>query len=734
MNQGKEDPTNTLTGVLEKILFCNEENHYMVGYLRHEENGNPVTTTIAGVFPEVQCGETLELTGNWKNHPKFGMQFNATGFRSTLPASVYGIRKYLGSGLVPGIGEVYAKKIVDRFGTETLNIISNHSQRLREIPGIGAQRAKAIKASWDEQQIFREVMIFLQTHGVTNAQCVRLVKRYGNDTIRILKNDPYILVQEVDGIGFITADRIAHNLGIPTNSPQRMDAGILTSLRDAADEGHTCLPKDLLLEKANALLDLDHELIRNRLAELIQARQLHSMEPDRVQLPEFVNAEERAAKAIRGILNTQSSLPPIKNEAAVDWFAEKAGFTLSDGQRSAIIQALSSKVSIITGGPGTGKTTLLKGIVTILKAKRCKVLLASPTGRASKRLAEATGGYAQTIHRLLGYDPAKGGFTSDEHHPLSADFVIVDEASMLDARLASALFRAVPYRAHLLLVGDTDQLPSVGAGNVLHDLIESGLVPVTRLEYVYRQVKGSEISRVAHGILHNQILLSRICDSASQIREEDDLVFVKTTSPELVIDTLISLLTEVLPRMLPTSWMREMQLLTPLHKGVAGTQNLNSAIQAALNPATQNQPSLRAAGYEFREGDRVIQVKNDYDKGVFNGDVGRVTQIDPVKSTMLVDFDGAAVTYERSDFGQIQLAYAISIHKSQGSEYPVVVIPLLKQQYIMLDRNLVYTAITRGKRKVYMVGEPEAFAMAVRNRRNSLRYTYLRERLSADKN
>jgi len=710
-----------ITGVLEKIVYSNEENHYLIGHLR-PDGKQAVSITIAGNLPGIQCGETLEISGTWKNHPRFGMQFSIRDFKSKLPASTYGIRKYLGSGLVKGIGKTYANKIVDHFGAKTLEVISHQSARLREVEGIGSQRAKSIKQAWDEQQIYREVMIFLQTHNVSNAQCIRLVKRYGNDTIRVLREDPYILAREIDGIGFLTADKIAHNLGIPSNSEKRIHAGIFHCLTEAGGHGHTCLHYEDLLQQSTELLDCDSQDISAQLLALINAKQLRFPRNEVVQLPNLFTYEETIARAIQGIVNQSSSLPPIKTEIAVDWFEEKSHFKLAPAQREAILTSLRAKVSVITGGPGTGKTTLLRGMVSILKAKKVKVVLASPTGRAAKRLAEATGGFAQTIHRLLGYDPAKNGFVHNESNPLRADFIIVDESSMLDSYLAACLFRAIPHSSHLLLVGDIDQLPSVGSGNVLADLISSKQIPVTRLSFIYRQSKGSEISSVAHGILRGAVAPGRIVDHVSEIDRRDEIVFIRCDTPEILVDSAVQLIRQKLPQILPDNLVKETQVLAPLHKGIAGTQNLNQILQGTLNPSKQE---IRFGFESFRPGDRIIQTRNNYDKSVFNGDIGKITSIDGEAGLIRVDFDGNTIEYERSEFSEFQLAYAISIHKSQGSEYPIVIIPLMKQHFVMLERNLVYTAVTRGKQKVYFLGQIDAFAMAVKNQKTQQRLTNL---------
>jgi exodeoxyribonuclease V alpha subunit len=722
------DPLEHYEGVLEKILFSNEENHYMVGYMRAE--GKSTTMTIAGTLPNVQCGETIDVWGTWKNHPKFGIQFAVRKFESKLPASIYGIRKYLGSGLVKGIGAAYADKIVDFFGAKTLDIISNQSARLQDVPGIGKQRAKSIKAAWDEQKIYREVMVFLQTHSVTPAQCIRLVKQYGGETIHVLKDNPYILAKDVDGIGFLTADKIAHNLGIPTNSSKRIQAGVLHSLQSASQEGHTGMDSVSLIESTCELLDLEAPLIEQAIEALTSETLVIRQEDNTLQLPNLSRWELQIATAALGIHTTASKLPPIKQTIAVDWFEEKAGFRLADAQRDAILMALQSKVSIITGGPGTGKTTLLRGIVSILKAKKVRVVLASPTGRAAKRLSEATGGYAQTVHRLLGYDASKGGFLANQDAPLKADFVILDEASMLDTFLAASLLRAIPYHAHVLLVGDIDQLPSVGAGNVLADMISSGHFPVTKLEFIYRQSKGSKISQVAHGVLENRIHPGKIVESPSEIEQQDEIVFVKCDDPEEMLEKLDSLLKKDLPRILTHQEVKASQLLVPMHKGVAGTHNLNHRVQDILNPSSKG---IQIGGELYKSGDRIIQTRNNYDKNVFNGDVGIITNMDPESGTFDAIFEDIEVAYTRSESSEFQLAYAISIHKSQGSEYPVVIIPLMNQHFVMLERNLLYTGITRGKRKVIMLGQVEAYAMAVRNAKTRHRMTHLVAKLNSVK-
>jgi exodeoxyribonuclease V alpha subunit len=774
-------PPATLTGVVERIIFLNEENHYTIAEFRPDAPGRsgadtkarPEAVTIIGPLPGVECGETLHLTGEWAHHAQHGAQFKIAGFRSELPASVYGIRKYLGSGLVPGIGKVYANKIVDAFGTDTFRVLSEESGRLRDVEGIGKKRATAIKQAWDAKRTERELYIFLQTYGVTPSQCVKLVKQYGAEARRILTHEPYRVAREIDGIGFKTADRIAINLGFANDAAPRLDAGILYALETLQEEGHTAFPETELRDYTANLLETDSNRVAARIGALVEARALvrHDLgapRPALIQLPHNDRAEQKIADAVKRLTRVASGLPPIKVDAAVEWAEKKAGFEFHELQRAAVRSALTSKLSILTGGPGTGKTTILRALVEILKAKKVRVHLAAPTGRAAQRLAESTGGFASTIHRLLKYDPATGGFIANESAPLATDFLVLDEASMLDTRLAAALFQAVPSRAHLLLVGDTDQLPSVGAGNVLKDLIAlapistpsplasatssasapSPLAPrlspagsraraiqLTRLAVIYRQQGQSQIVTTAHAINAGDPTLPPVVTDVSGAQVWADLNFIAATDPEDCVRKVQQLVTEFIPRVL--KWphpVNDVQILAPMHKGTAGVANLNVLLQGALNGSTSltagaHARGLRIGGNEFRAGDKVIQLRNNYDKGLFNGDIGTVTAVRPETGALEAEFDGARQEFERGDLGDLALAYAISIHKSQGSEYPVVIVPLLKAHFMMLQRNLLYTAITRGRKKVFLVGEPAAYAMAVRNAESKLRITHLREKV-----
>lgn len=747
-------PSATLTGVLERIIFLNEETHYTIADFRPdvpvseraENKLRPDLVTIVGALPGVECGETLHLAGEWTRHAQHGSQFKIAKFKSELPASVYGIRKYLGSGLVPGIGKVYANKIVDAFGTDTFRVLSEESAKLRDVEGIGKKRATAIKEAWDSKRTERELYIFLQTYGVTPSQCLKLVKHYGNEAKQILMAQPYKVAREIDGIGFKTADRIAINLGFANDAAPRLDAGLIYALETLQEDGHTAFREAELIEHTAELLETNTQLLAARIAALVENKSIVSHAPAGVanplpgsafiQLPHNDRAEQKIAGTLSRLTRVPSGLPAIKIDAAVQWAEQKAGFEFHELQRTGVRHALAHKVSILTGGPGTGKTTILRALVEILKAKKARVHLAAPTGRAAQRLSETTGGFATTIHRLLKYDPAGGGFTANEHAPLATDFLIIDEASMLDTRLASALLQAVPSRAHVLLVGDTDQLPSVGAGNVLKDLISvssqdaslSGM-PTTRLSVIYRQQGQSQIVTTAHAINAGEAQPPPIIQEVAGAQVWADLNFIAARDAEDCVRKVIELCTEFIPRML--KWphpVNDVQILAPMHKGVAGVGNLNAQLQATLNG---NERGLRGPGGEYRPGDKVIQLRNNYDKNLFNGDIGTVVDFSAESGTLDADFDGARHTFDRGELGDLALAYAISIHKSQGSEYPVVIVPLLKAHFMMLQRNLLYTAITRAKKKVFIVGEAAAYSMAVRNSEAKLRLTHLREKIAA---
>ena len=751
----------TISGVLERIIYFNEENAYCVAEVQVPDSKQPVT--ILGALPGVQCGETLRLSGEWTRHPQHGDQFKVAQFKSELPASVHGIRKYLGSGLIHGIGKSYAKKIVAHFGADTLKVISEDSGRLHEIPGIGKQRAKSIKAAWDEQSAVRDVMMFLQTYGITPSQCVRLVKKYGSAAKRILQDEPYRLAEDIERIGFKTADKIALNLGFPTNSKERIDAGIMHTMRQLEDEGHTLGTEIMILEQATQLLSLEPSLIQLRISALDQGERLYGIQAydhnqenlgGAYQLPATAGAEKRIADAIARIAQTESILPSIKVDAAVEWAQSRTGFELAEQQTAALKNTFSAKVSVITGGPGTGKTTILRAVADIVRAKRARLCLASPTGRAAQRLAEASGTAASTIHRLLKYDAVSHSFTHNEENPLPCDFLILDETSMLDTRLAASLFQAIPSGAHLLLVGDADQLPSVGAGNVLGDLMAAPPAKVTRLDTIYRQGKESGIVTTAHAILKGEAHPGMTLRSLRDLDPSKDFTFIEAEQPEQCLQAIKYLAKEYIPKSHNIDPTRDLQIMSPMHRGSGGITILNTELQEALNPKPVAESRLRsdpdyapAAQTHFREktrkplpveieygsstfriGDKVIQTRNNYDKNVYNGDTGIIKAIAADSSGITVEFD-ERIEYTKGELSEIQHAYAISIHKSQGSEYPVAIIPLLKQHFLLLQRNLVYTGITRARSKVYIVGSLDAYAMAIKNNKQQIRRTHLQTRL-----
>lgn len=712
-----------LVGALERILYADEETGYCVAEIAPVEGGSRVT--VSGALPGVQCGESLEMEGSWYRHAKYGRQFKVVRYRSRLPATVNGIRRYLGSGLVSGIGKGYADKIVDHFGERTLEVISNESGRLQEVPGIGKARARSIKKAWDAQHATREVMIFLHTYGVTAGQSVRLVRRYGGEILEVLRSNPYQLADDVDGIGFRTADRIALNLGIASNSKARNRAGILHLMSVAETEGHTAMDEGGLVTAGIELLDGNETALQGTIGDLVEAGDILRHPGGLLQTVSLNRAEERIARAVRMIATEPSVLPPIRIAAAVDWAEEKAGFHFAPEQREGLRVALGNKISVLTGGPGTGKTTILRSLVRILKAKGVRILLASPTGRAAQRLAESAGMRAHTVHRLLEFDPERRSFARNEVRPLSADFVIVDESSMLDTRLAASLLAAVPAESHLLLVGDADQLPSVGAGNVLRDLIASGGLPTVCLQRIFRQGHGSGISEMAHQVLTGRIALPE-SRPVTETPDHADLRFVKAADPEACVAAVLAIVDRLKREGLtdPLGF----QVLAPMHKGTCGVARLNALIQERFPGGAE---SIVVGGVSYRSGDKVIQLRNDYDRGIFNGDIGRILEMDVECGVLTVDFGNGGVELDRDAIRDLGLAFAMTIHKSQGSEYPTVIVPLVMGHYVMLRRNLLYTAITRGKREVWMVGDPKAFQMATREVGGMDRRTDLVRKLEA---
>ena len=732
----------TIEGTVERIVYSNEENHYTVAQLAPETptaRGRAPSITIVGNLAALNEGETVKALGRWTTHKQFGRQFAVEKFESVLPRTVVGIKKYLGSGLIKGIGETFADRIVETFGEQTFEIIDQFSARLREVDGIGPERAKRIKDAWQAQKSVRDIMIFLQGHGIGSAHAAKIYKQYGENAIVLVQENPYRLAKDITGIGFRTADGIAAKLGIAKDSIHRLKAGVLHTLERAADDGHTCLPRELLIESAAELLQAEIAPIENAIDRLALSADV-IVENDVVYLAGLCQCERGAANFILDLGAADLHLPTVDLIKAIDWVQEKTRVQLAEAQQQAIKKALTSKLTVITGGPGVGKTTIVNSVVKILQAKNCQVLLAAPTGRAAKRMSEATGAPAQTIHRLLKYEPHEGGFTHNERRPLKGDMIIIDESSMLDIPLAYHLLKAIPQTASVAFVGDVDQLPSVGPGNFLRDLIDSGVAPVVRLTEIFRQARDSQIITNAHRVNQGEMPLTTASGTLAPPTAQggatvSDFFFIHEEDPERVLATIKTLCAERVPKKFGFDPMRDIQVLTPMHKGLCGSENLNRELQATLNPSG---PVVQRFGRTYRVGDRVMQVRNNYDKDVFNGDLGRVKRLDLIEQQVIVEMENAGaatsqsgreVPYEFTDMDELLPAYAISVHKSQGNEYPCVIVPLLTQHYVLLQRNLLYTAITRGKQLVILVGSKKALAIAVRNNKTSARFSRLRERL-----
>ncbi len=717
----------TLQGVLDKVVFANEENAWSVVRLVVSGRRDPVTAV--GNLLGTQPGETLRLTGTWVQDPKYGRQFKVASYQTVAPGTVAGMEKYLGSGLIRGIGKALAGRLVQAFGLETLDVIENQPERLREVEGIGPQRSTSIQRAWVEQRDIKEVMVFLQSHGVSTHFAIKVYKAYGAQAVRVVRENPFRLAIDIHGIGFKTADAIATSLGIAPTAPQRIEAGTLHLLGEAADRGHVHLPRAELLEAATRLLDAEGWRVDQALTALGEAGQV-VVEPlpaapgdaaeAAISLKPLHAAETGIAIRLRALL-VQPPLPmEIDVDRALDWFEKQERLSLAGEQRQAIRSGLTRKVLVITGGPGTGKTTLVRGIVRILEKKGQKVLLAAPTGRAAKRLSEATGGEATTLHRLLEFNAQTRGFDRNRERPLTADLLIVDEVSMLDTVLAYHLLRAVPDEGRLILVGDVDQLPSVGPGRILADLIRSDAVEVVRLTEIFRQAERSLIVVNAHRI--NQGLMPVL----ESVDSDGDFFFFERREPEEVVETICQLVARRIPAGFKLDPVEHIQVLTPRNRGPLGTEALNARLRDLLNPTGA---SVTRGGQTLRVGDKVMQVRNNYDLEVFNGDIGRVTRIEEEEQIVHVLVDGRSVAYDFTALDELVLSYACSIHKSQGSEYPCVVIPLHTTHYLMLQRNLLYTAITRAKRLAILVGEERALRIAVGNRKVKPRHTRLAERM-----
>jgi exodeoxyribonuclease V alpha subunit len=718
-------PAERLGGFVERVTFHSQDSGFCV--LRVKVKGHRELVTVVGTLAEVRAGEWLEAEGAWTVDPKHGQQFRAATLRTAPPSTLDGIERYLASGMIKGIGPHLAKQLVARFGLEVFEIIEKHPKRLREVEGIGTGRQKMITSAWHDQRIVRDIMVFLQGHGVTTSRAFRIYKTYGEQAIQKVKEDPYRLARDIWGIGFKTADSIAASMGIDKESPRRAEAGIEYVLQELTTEGHCAFPRDKLIDKTAELLEIPREIVDKAIETILAEGRLKQelcQGETLVYLSWMYEAERRLAMHLVEQCGGDHPCPSVDAAKAIEWVEARIGLTLADGQRDAVRQALASKVLVITGGPGTGKTTLVNAILKIHQVKKLRVVLCAPTGRAAKRLTETSGCEAKTIHRLLEVDPATGQFKHDGRNPLEGDLFVIDETSMVDIMLAHYTIQAIPPKAALLIVGDVDQLPSVGPGCVLRDIIDSGAVPVCRLTQVFRQAAQSAIITNAHRVNHGEMPVfprGRVQDPAST-----DCYFVQAEEPERAVEVIVKMVRESIPQRFGLRSMDDIQVLTPMHRAELGARNLNLVLQAALNPTG---PSIQKFGWTFRAGDKVMQLVNDYDKDVFNGDIGRIVSIDEHDQQLVVRFEGREVTYDPGELDELSLAYATTVHKSQGSEYPAVIVPVHTQHYMLLQRNLLYTALTRAKRLLVVVGSAKALAIAVKRAEAGKRITMLKERL-----
>ena len=702
--------------VIERITFQNPENGYSV--MKVKVKGYNDLVTLVGNLLEVPVGSVLLCEGDWKVDKRFGSQFVCQSWEEVMPATAYGIEKYLGSGLVKGIGPKFAQLIVKQFGLDTIEVIETDIQRLYEVPGIGKKRVEKIRESWEKQKDIKNVMLFLQGYGVSTAYAAKIYRQYGKESIDKVKENPYRLADDIWGIGFKTADEIANKMGYEKNDIRRCQSGIIYTLNQLANEGHVFAEEEQLVKAALDLLEAEEEPIRAALTNMIQTEEV-KMEEEAIYLPPFYFAEVGTANRLLALVEGQEKelfIRPMDLQA----LSKETGVEYDEVQLQAIEEAVRSKVMVLTGGPGTGKTTTTQGIIAALKHMGMRILLAAPTGRAAKRMSEATGMEAKTIHRLLEFNP-KDGYKRNEENPLEGDALIVDECSMIDIILMNSLMKAVPRSMRVVFVGDIDQLPSVGAGNVLRDLIDSKKIPVVRLTRIFRQAQTSRIVMSAHAI--NQ---GRFPDTSNG--KATDFFFIQQEDAEKTAGEIVNLVKNRLPKAYSQK-TSQIQVLTPMQRGVVGAANLNMALQNALNPCPT---ALNRGGYSFRQGDRVMQLRNNYDKEVFNGDLGYIESVDTEERTLLVNFEDRLVEYEASELDELTLAYATTIHKSQGSEYPIVVMPVLMTHYVMLQRNLIYTGITRAKKICVLIGSKKALSFAIRNMSVLKRNSKLKERLNPE--
>ena len=719
-----QSTSEVLAGSVERVTYHNVENGFCV--LRVKARGHRDQVSVIGHAATISAGEWITASGEWTNDRVHGQQFRARFVRTTAPTSTDGIERYLASGMIRGIGPVYAKKMVKAFGEKVFDIIESSPERLNEIAGIGKVRARRITDAWAEQKIVREIMVFLHSHGVGTARAVRIYKTYGADAVQVMSENPYRLARDIRGIGFKTADAIAMKLGIEKTAMVRIRAGISYALSEAMSDGHCGLPVNELVPLAVGLLEVSSELVQTALdLELADATVVSDSvgETPCIFLAGLHRAEITIANRIHCLVNGTLPWAYIEPDKALPWIEQKTGLSLAESQAAAVRLALMSKVLVITGGPGVGKTTIVNSILQILSVKDVKLQLCAPTGRAAKRMTEATGFEARTIHRLLEVDPKSGAFKRDADNPIDCDMLVVDEASMVDVLLMQSLMKAIPDHAALLIVGDIDQLPSVGPGQVLADVIASGAVPVVRLTEVFRQAAESRIITTAHRINQGQM------PDLSKPEGESDFYFVEADEPEAAVRRIIDLVKLHIPRRFKLDPVRDVQVLCPMNRGGVGARSLNIELQAALNPAGERK--VERFGWTFAPHDKVMQIQNDYDKEVYNGDIGFVEDVDPDSGELIATFDGRNVVYGFGELDMLVPAYAATIHKSQGSEYPAVVIPVMTQHYTMLQRNLLYTGVTRGKRLVVLVGQKKAVAIAVKNISGRRRWSKLKERLVA---
>ena len=717
----------SLSGTVERVTYHNADNGFCV--LRVKAKGFRDLVTVVGQVSIIASGEFIEAVGVWKNDLQYGLQLTAFSLKAMPPTGVDGIQKYLASGMIKGIGPVYGERLVAAFGTEVFQIIENHPKRLQEVEGIGKVRREKIVKGWDVQKKIKEIMLFLYANGVGTSKAVRIYKVYGDQAIALIQENPYRLAQDIYGIGFLTADQIAQKMGIEKTSLLRAKAGIRHALFEEVANGHCAYPRTVLLAQAAELLEIPLETIEIAAAEEIQAQGFRIdtiCDEECLFIPSLHYYEKYIAERIAALSHGATLWGSINADVAIPWVEKKLGIQLAENQKKAVAAAIQAKFMVITGGPGVGKTTIVNSIIKILEAKKLQILLAAPTGRAAKRLAETTGLEAKTIHRLLEYDPSEHCFKRDLENPLECDLLVIDESSMVDVQLMHSSLKAVPDAASVLLVGDVNQLPSVGAGQVLADIIESQAVMVVTLTEIFRQAKTSKIITNAHAINSGSMP-----ELSNQL--EEDFFFVNAEAPEDAVRKVVQIVKERIPRRWRYNPIRDVQVLCPANIGGIGAKSLNIELQKALNPAGSEK--VEKFGVTFACGDKVMQVQNNYDKEVFNGDIGFITRINAEEREAYIDFDNREVVYEFDELDEIALAYACTIHKSQGSEYPVVVIPVMMQHFMMLQRNLIYTGVTRGKKLVILVGQKKALSIAVKGKKqNKARYSKLKEWLLQEKN